>query len=128
MSKPAAGNFRYYVAPQKNGDAGDGTPQRPLGSVRAALDDIARRHGGAAPSVKKLSGYDRVEICALGQRGANGAAAARPAMSSSSIRWVAPTAWAPAARSFPGPTWKPRYWAWPSSTSGARFRWRRANT
>ena len=37
------------------------------GSMQDALDDIALRHAGDAPSVKKLGGYDRVDICAVNQ-------------------------------------------------------------
>ena len=65
MAEAKAGHYRYYVAPRKNGNPGDGTPERPLASVREALESIARRHGGAAPSVKKLGGYDRVDICSV---------------------------------------------------------------
>ncbi len=65
MTDKHPGHFRYYVSPRTNGDPGDGTPGRPLRSVQDALQNIAQRHSGDAPSVKKLSGYDRVDICAL---------------------------------------------------------------
>ena len=70
MAEPRGAHFRYYVSPHvngdtANGDAGDGTPARPLGSVQDALSGIAARHGGAAPSVKRLAGHDRVDICAI---------------------------------------------------------------
>lgn len=58
-------HFRYFISPRANGDPGDGTPERPLRNVQDALDDIAQRHAGDAPSVKKLGGYDRVDICAV---------------------------------------------------------------
>jgi phosphate transport system permease protein len=78
MPDARADHFRYYVSPRKNGDPGDGTSERPLASVREALADIARRHAGAAPSVKKLSGYDRVDICSIGQPKAAAAAGKTP--------------------------------------------------
>jgi phosphate transport system permease protein len=65
MSESTAAHYRYFVSPRANGEKGDGTPERPLDSVRAALADIARRHGGTTPSVKKLGGYDRVDICSI---------------------------------------------------------------
>jgi phosphate transport system permease protein len=65
MASAHAEHYRYYVAPRSNGDEGDGTPERPLGSVRAALSDIANRHAGDAPTVRKLGGYDRIDICAV---------------------------------------------------------------
>jgi phosphate transport system permease protein len=65
MGESRAAHYRYYVSPRANGEVGDGTPQRPLSSVRDALEDIAKRHGGAAPLVKKLGGYDRVDICSI---------------------------------------------------------------
>ncbi len=65
MSDATTRHFRYYVAPCANGDDGDGTPERPLRSVREALSGIAARHGGGEPSIKRLSGYDRVDICTM---------------------------------------------------------------
>jgi phosphate transport system permease protein len=65
MASSRAAHFRYFVAPQGQGTAGDGTPDRPLGSVQEALRGIAERHGGATPSVKKLKGHDRVDICSI---------------------------------------------------------------
>jgi phosphate transport system permease protein len=65
MASSRAAHFRYFVAPQGQGPAGDGTPDRPLGSVQEALRGIAERHGGATPSVKKLQGHDRVDICSI---------------------------------------------------------------
>ena len=65
MAEPKAEHYRYYVSPRINGDQGDGTPEHPLPSVRDALADIARRHAGADPSVRRLGGYDRVDICSI---------------------------------------------------------------
>jgi phosphate transport system permease protein len=70
MPDPRGAHFRYYVSPRKNGDPGDGTPARPLASVQDALRGIAERHGGQAPSVKRLGGHDRVDICAIARPGA----------------------------------------------------------
>lgn len=67
MADRQPAHFRYYVSPRTNGDPGDGTAERPLRSVQDALSNIARQHGGDAPSVKKLGGYDRVDICAVDQ-------------------------------------------------------------
>jgi phosphate transport system permease protein len=65
MVEERSNHFRYFISPRANGDPGDGTPERPLRNVQDALADIARRHGGETPSVKKLGGYDRVDICAV---------------------------------------------------------------
>ncbi|MGD9720059.1 MAG: phosphate ABC transporter permease PstA [Pirellulales bacterium] len=60
--------YRYYVV-RSDGAIGescrDGTPERPWPSMADVLRDIARRHAGASPEVKRLHGYDRIEICAL---------------------------------------------------------------
>jgi phosphate transport system permease protein len=66
-SKPA--RFEYFVARRANGDAGDGSREHPVHSVREVLDRIARHHGGAEPQVKRLAGYDRVDICAVEKGG-----------------------------------------------------------
>jgi phosphate transport system permease protein len=71
MPETAASHFRYFVSPRSNGDPGDGTPERPLRSVQDALRDIADRHAGASPKVRKLGGYDRVDICSVAQPNAS---------------------------------------------------------
>ncbi len=63
-------HYQYFVSKGINGDKGDGTRGRPLADVQAALRDIAVRHDGETPSVKKLAGYDRVDICAIVAPGA----------------------------------------------------------
>jgi phosphate transport system permease protein len=65
MPERKAAHYRYFVAPRENGEPGDGTRERPLASVGEALEDIARRHGGTQPTVGKLGGYDRIDICSL---------------------------------------------------------------
>ncbi|MEX2113358.1 MAG: phosphate ABC transporter permease PstA [Pirellulales bacterium] len=64
-----AAQYRYYVSTGPNGSDGDGTLEHPWPSLDAVLCDIERRHGGTAPAVKKLRGYDRVEICSIAQPG-----------------------------------------------------------
>ena len=63
--RDSATQFRYFVSPKVNGNIGDGTPEHPLASVADALEGIAERHGGASPSVKKLKGYDRIDVCSI---------------------------------------------------------------
>ncbi len=85
MSVPGGGNgslpsgkaaaYRYYVSARPNGSEasdsqasdsqGSGTLEQPAASLGAVLRDIEKRHGGATPTVKKLDGYDRVEICSI---------------------------------------------------------------
>ena len=65
MAETKAGHYRYFVSPRKNGEQGDGTPERPMTNMREALEDIGRRHGGSAPADRKLGGYDRVDICSI---------------------------------------------------------------
>ena len=60
-----ANRYRYYVSPAANGAGGDGSLERPSATIADALVNIGRRHGATAPSVKKLAGYDSVEICAV---------------------------------------------------------------
>jgi phosphate transport system permease protein len=61
-----AAHYRYYLSQPPNGSDGDGTLERPWPSLAVVLREIDRRHGGNAPDVKRLSGYDRIEICAVG--------------------------------------------------------------
>jgi phosphate transport system permease protein len=65
MANPPAAPFQYFVSPAANGDPGDGSSLRPLATVRDALTGIAERHGGTSPKVKKLHGYDQVDICSI---------------------------------------------------------------
>jgi phosphate transport system permease protein len=65
MAESRGAHFRYFVSGRTNGDAGDGTAERPLTSVQDALRGIAERHGGPSPSVKRLCGHDRIDICAI---------------------------------------------------------------
>ncbi len=65
MVEPKARHYRYYVSRRENGGQRDGTPERPMDNMHEALEDIGRRHGGADPSVKKLAGYDRVDVCSI---------------------------------------------------------------
>ncbi len=60
-----AARYRYYVSTSTNGSEGDGTLEHPWSSLDAVLRDIEHRHGGASPAVKKLCGYDRIEICSV---------------------------------------------------------------
>jgi phosphate transport system permease protein len=62
-------SYRYFLCPASkgaaaNGAAGDATLERPASSLAEVVAAIRKCHGGAEPSVKRLSGYDRVEICA----------------------------------------------------------------
>ena len=57
--------YRYYVAATGDSAPGDGTLERPWPSMADALRDVGQRHAGTAPAVKRLDGYDRVEICAI---------------------------------------------------------------
>jgi phosphate transport system permease protein len=70
MPERRGAHFCYYVSPRTNGAPGDGTPARPLASVQDALRGIAEWHGGPAPSVKKLGGHDRIDVCAIVGAGA----------------------------------------------------------
>jgi phosphate transport system permease protein len=65
MPSLAPAEFQYFVSSVVDGDPGDGSSARPLPTVRAALAGIADRHGGPAPKVRKLKGYDRVDICSI---------------------------------------------------------------
>ncbi len=65
MASSSAAEYRYFVSPAANGDPGDGSSTQPLSTVQAALAGIAERHGGPAPKVKRLRGYDRVDICSI---------------------------------------------------------------
>ena len=72
MAERLGAHFRYYVSPGVHAAAGDGTAVRPLASVQEALAAVAARHGNEQPSVKKLAGHDRVDICSLAEPGAEG--------------------------------------------------------
>ena len=78
MAETAGGHYRYFVSSDINGGPRDGTVARPLASVQDALRDIAQRHGGQQPSVKRLRGYDRVDICAIARAGVEPAPAKTP--------------------------------------------------
>ncbi len=58
-------HFRYYVAAKPNGNLGDGTAEHPLRSMQDVLNDIRRRHAGESPTVRRLGGYDRLDICSV---------------------------------------------------------------
>jgi len=58
-------HFRYFVAAKPNGSTGDGTPEHPSRSIREAIEDIRVRHAGDSPSVQRLNGYDRIDICSV---------------------------------------------------------------
>ena len=74
MPDPKTNRYQYFVSRRQNGEGagGDGSCEHPLPSVRDALANIAQQHGGSAPQVKRLAGYDRVEIFALDKPGAPG--------------------------------------------------------
>ena len=57
-------SYRYFLCPAAKSAAGEATLERPASSLAEALAAIRKCHGGAEPSVKRLAGYDRVEICA----------------------------------------------------------------
>jgi phosphate transport system permease protein len=58
-------HFRYFVAAKPNGSTGDGTSEHPSRTIRDVLDGIRTRHAGESPSVRRLNGYDRVDICSV---------------------------------------------------------------
>jgi phosphate transport system permease protein len=61
--------YRYFVCGAVDGAAADGSLERPCHSLAAALAEIGRRHGGATPTVKKLAGYDCIDICRISRPG-----------------------------------------------------------
>lgn len=68
MAEPRGAHYRYYVAPgaATNGHGlGDGTSVHPAATLQAALTSVSERHGGHEPSVKLLTGHDRVDIVSL---------------------------------------------------------------
>ncbi len=58
-------HFRYFVAAKPNGSPGDGTLEHPSRSIRDAIEGIRARHAGDSPSVRRLNGYDRIDICSV---------------------------------------------------------------